>query len=288
MSEKYYITNGCKFVGAIAANSPESKNIPTIVENSLSHAKRFKQSVANKFLQESIFPQGDWTVQKIYSRSNGNNYVITNATKFVGNKGMITKAWTAAKPFKSPKDAEDYIKNHRELARLIKYPIIINESFEIIEPSASRQFTDEELVKFGKIPKSFTDERKQISRSIKTAIYNKAGGRCQICGAPLTFEEATIDHILPISRGGKNEEDNYAVVCSACNTRKSNNTQEELNRWTDSMITNRVVSGDFAAAYPAIRALVRTTLLRCNNIIGIDSDLERIVDNNGLQQKTVL
>lgn len=49
-----------------------------------------------------------------------------------------------------------------------------------------------------------------------------AGGRiwrCEICGSR---EDITVDHIVPISKGGKSTYANTRLLCRACNSRKGN------------------------------------------------------------------
>lgn len=48
---------------------------------------------------------------------------------------------------------------------------------------------------------------------------------CQYCGK--TGGELTVDHILPKSRGGKDEWENVVVACLRCNVAKGNRTPEE-------------------------------------------------------------
>lgn len=44
----------------------------------------------------------------------------------------------------------------------------------------------------------------------------------------LEYSKIHIDHIIPISKGGKDDPSNFAVVCSDCNTLKSDLTMEEF------------------------------------------------------------
>jgi 5-methylcytosine-specific restriction endonuclease McrA len=43
---------------------------------------------------------------------------------------------------------------------------------------------------------------------------------CYYCQKPLASDEATMDHIVPLSRGGYSSKGNIAVSCKPCNTRK--------------------------------------------------------------------
>jgi hypothetical protein len=51
--------------------------------------------------------------------------------------------------------------------------------------------------------------------------------QCQYCCKRLVLREATIDHIMPRSRGGKNHWTNCVASCKSCNRLKNNFTPEE-------------------------------------------------------------
>lgn len=64
-------------------------------------------------------------------------------------------------------------------------------------------------------------------------LYERDGGVCQICGAKLSFsgdpnsdEYPSIDHIIPISKGGDHVWNNVQLACRRCNTEKSDNLGE--------------------------------------------------------------
>ena len=65
-------------------------------------------------------------------------------------------------------------------------------------------------------------ERKYIPKYIKGHIYEECGRVCAHCGKPIEFTEATLDHIIPLSKGGINTRDNYAILCEPCNKAKTN------------------------------------------------------------------
>ena len=44
---------------------------------------------------------------------------------------------------------------------------------------------------------------------------------CPFCGTKLNSDNAEIDHIIPVSMGGKNEPDNLRYVCRRCNVTKA-------------------------------------------------------------------
>ncbi len=47
-----------------------------------------------------------------------------------------------------------------------------------------------------------------------------AKGVCHYCGRPSLPKELTMDHIVPVSRGGKSTRGNVAPCCKECNTAK--------------------------------------------------------------------
>lgn len=49
---------------------------------------------------------------------------------------------------------------------------------------------------------------------------------CQYCG---TRDRLTIDHVMPKSRGGRDQWENLVAACVGCNSRKGNRTPEEAN-----------------------------------------------------------
>jgi 5-methylcytosine-specific restriction endonuclease McrA len=67
----------------------------------------------------------------------------------------------------------------------------------------------------------------------KKMIYNRDMYLCQYCGTQLLNSNATIDHIIPVSRFSSKKEantwENMVACCKKCNTKKSNRTIQEVN-----------------------------------------------------------
>lgn len=57
-------------------------------------------------------------------------------------------------------------------------------------------------------------------------VFKRDGNRCQYCGA---YDNLTLDHVIPKSRGGKTNWDNLATACKRCNSRKGDHTPEEVD-----------------------------------------------------------
>ena len=52
---------------------------------------------------------------------------------------------------------------------------------------------------------------------------------CQYCGQRVTSKEATMDHVVPKSRGGGTSWKNIVCCCVRCNRKKGNRTPAEAN-----------------------------------------------------------
>lgn len=60
---------------------------------------------------------------------------------------------------------------------------------------------------------------KTIHQTIREAQRTHA--TCMYCGIKLLrFRNKTVDHIVPLIRGGQNKEDNMVLVCKPCNLGK--------------------------------------------------------------------
>lgn len=67
------------------------------------------------------------------------------------------------------------------------------------------------------------NQRKLATRSLREKIMRRDGYMCQICGKYMPDEVGLqVDHIIPVSKGGKTVESNLRVLCSKCNGAKSN------------------------------------------------------------------
>ena len=69
------------------------------------------------------------------------------------------------------------------------------------------------------------------ARELRETPYFKelfARGNCHYCGKKFPREELTIDHIVPISRGGRSTRGNMVVCCRSCNQAKKYLTPAEM------------------------------------------------------------
>ena len=50
---------------------------------------------------------------------------------------------------------------------------------------------------------------------------------CFYCNSELSENEKTVDHKIPVSRGGTNAMNNLVICCHSCNSKKNNQTDKE-------------------------------------------------------------
>ena len=65
-------------------------------------------------------------------------------------------------------------------------------------------------------------ERNKARALRKTRWWQQktAPGRCYYCNRVFKHRDLTMDHVIPLSRGGRSTRDNLVPCCKECNTRK--------------------------------------------------------------------
>lgn len=73
-------------------------------------------------------------------------------------------------------------------------------------------------------------ERKKARELKKTAWWQALlqKGVCHYCGKKFPPEELTMDHLLPVARGGRSTRGNIVPCCKACNAEKKYLTPAEM------------------------------------------------------------
>jgi 5-methylcytosine-specific restriction endonuclease McrA len=62
-----------------------------------------------------------------------------------------------------------------------------------------------------------------------------AKGRCHYCGSSTPPGELTMDHIVPLARGGRSTKGNLVPACKACNNQKKQLLPMEWDTYLDSL-----------------------------------------------------
>ena len=83
-----------------------------------------------------------------------------------------------------------------------------------------------------------TKIRQNVDTATRYKVLERAGFKCQACGAkPSKQNDVTlhIDHIVPVTLGGTNAMKNLQVLCSECNISKGNRSVYDHNAgWSGS------------------------------------------------------
>jgi 5-methylcytosine-specific restriction enzyme A len=90
----------------------------------------------------------------------------------------------------------------------------------------------------------YADERslkkeKNKARVLRNSQWwkrKRSSGTCHYCKNVFLPKELTMDHIIPIARGGKTEKSNVVPCCKECNTKKRQLLPTEWKEYMDSLV----------------------------------------------------
>jgi len=68
-------------------------------------------------------------------------------------------------------------------------------------------------------------KKKTHIRYSKQNVFLRDGFKCQYCGTDVNKRTATLDHVHPVSKGGKSVWENATTACSKCNSHKGHDTK---------------------------------------------------------------
>ena len=73
--------------------------------------------------------------------------------------------------------------------------------------------------------------RNNYGNATREYLYDKAEGKCELCGRKIPLPEMTIDHVVPLAMGGRDEIANLQCACQICNRVKDKLLPEEYADW---------------------------------------------------------
>ena len=81
---------------------------------------------------------------------------------------------------------------------------------------------------------SHLKKERQKARELRHSQWWKrkcAKGACHYCGAPVKPKELTMDHVVPLIKGGRSTKGNVVPACKTCNTNKKSMLPMEWDQY---------------------------------------------------------
>ena len=79
-------------------------------------------------------------------------------------------------------------------------------------------------------------------KGLKRSLMRRQDNTCVYCGYRRIATSMDIDHIIPVVRGGSNDESNLQVICRQCNQRKGLQTDEEFRARYARLVPRKVLT----------------------------------------------
>lgn len=151
----------------------------------------------------------------------GNYYWIVEVSKIIAADGWIS---CMGDTVEISNHGDLMIMNHSSEGEV--YPGLIIPQGQWISCYAASMITGDPIVVDHWIndkpyQKSNNQEREKLTPTIRYRVLSRDNYTCQSCGKSSKETTLHVDHIIPISKGGKTEISNLQVLCSECNQGKS-------------------------------------------------------------------
>ena len=119
-----------------------------------------------------------------------------------------------------------------------------------------------------------------VSKRLRFEILRRDEHKCQYCGRSAPEVVLTVDHVVPVSLGGRDDPSNLRAACRDCNSGKSSSTPEaplvaavaaDADRWAAAIKQASELNKEQQAEivrwfkpvwYPAMRSAGRTKVCR--------------------------
>jgi 5-methylcytosine-specific restriction endonuclease McrA len=93
-------------------------------------------------------------------------------------------------------------------------------------------FSPSKVIQVPRIIKERTHTKHVLSKKIRFSRRNvciRDGYSCQYCGTQLNTKDIQLEHVIPVSKGGKTEWTNIVCSCHKCNSKKRDRTPAEAD-----------------------------------------------------------
>jgi 5-methylcytosine-specific restriction endonuclease McrA len=91
---------------------------------------------------------------------------------------------------------------------------------------------------FPYVTEEFIKKEKQKARELKKTHWwrvKRSVGVCHYCGGRFDIEYLTMDHVIPLSKGGMSVRENIVIACKDCNSKKKYNLPCEWDEYMKSI-----------------------------------------------------
>lgn len=91
---------------------------------------------------------------------------------------------------------------------------------------------------YGLVDEAAIKREKAKARDLRKSRWwqNKlARGECYYCGRNFSPKELTMDHLVPLARGGKSSKGNLVTACKECNNKKKSMLPLEWEEYMERM-----------------------------------------------------
>ena len=191
----------------------------------------------------------------VNEKKKNNNYVVSTKQMYLGNDGNIVTDRRAARSFNTIDEAFATLDLINDIKDKFGEVFVIDDEFKKKNrPTPVPENPAKEVVK-----------RIQFSPSVRHKVYEKSNVCC-ICGKPIDEIGFSIDHKIPLSRGGSNDLENLQPVCPECNRLKGNYTNEEMHNAIGGIYCNNLYNNPNSEySKQCIRAITRGMIAQFKN-----------------------
>lgn len=140
--------------------------------------------------------------------TNGEYYIKTSATGGIQKTANI-------------EEAQRFYSREVAMKKVLKAPSLCRNYIPV-------DTEDITCIAVGEAVRSKKRRRKKYSATQRKIIYCRSDGRCSICGKHVKFQDFSVDHVIPLSKGGSNDMSNLAAAHRSCNLIKQDCLPQEL------------------------------------------------------------
>lgn len=184
--------------------------------------ERIKSFIENSKTFAGFTFSGSYTMNRKHFFKMLEHYLETSENLLDDYSSFIHLKWESPYIDKSYYSVEQCNRMDESLSRLRK--------LRMIEPCVLAEQRDK-VSEYRRINKRFSKieankprrEACAHTRLSRKEVFEKHGKVCLCCGST---KNLSIDHVIPVSKGGVNDISNYQPLCKSCNSRKGTKTTD--------------------------------------------------------------